>query len=260
MKLERYVRILLAAVFVGQQDVIGDGFATPSTDFTLQKETADGVVDTQNVNVSVFKTVMVNRERVAQLLGLNPSSPSFQQRYEKRISALTNDQAQAILTICQVRPMLVPLPIPDHLAYGSPVNASIVAITRSCYQTDGETLSAFGAAQEELGIPLADETVFALMLSERKVIANRNIGKTQKPAGKASKLSFEDDDDDGIEEVEIEEVQNNPITLTADAAKNLSNDELKKYVTKYADKVVRTAAGKIDTVATRTALIGVTVL
>lgn len=260
----RYIKILLAAVFCSLDDVFGNTFAAESIAFGLEREVNGETVTVETRNLSVYKGVLLSRDRTAVLLNIDNSldATAFRTKFERRVSKLSNDQAQAVLTICQIRPMAVPVEN-QHLHFGTPVTASFIAVTRSAFlanvepnPNDSNTLSTFGKALVALGLKPADEVGLQLMLAPRTVIANRSISKT---TATYSSMDF-DDDDDGIEEVEIEEVQNNPTTLTADAANALTTDELKKYVTKYADKVVRTAAGKIDTVATRTALIGVTVL
>ena len=258
----RYIKILLAAVFCSLDDVFGNTFAAESIAFGLEKERNGETTTVETRNLSVYKGVLLSRDRVAGLLNISTDldAIAFRTKFEQRVNKLTDDQAQNVLTICQVRPMAVPVEN-QHLHFGTPVTASFIAINRSAFlanvepnQNDSNTLSSFGKALVALKLPVADEVGLQLMLAPRIVVANRTISK-----GQSTYSGMDFDDDDSIEEV-VEEIENNPTTLTVDAANGLTTDELKKYVTKYTDKVVRTAAGKIDTVATRTALVGVTVL
>ena len=253
---------MLAAVFCSLDDVFGNTFAAESIAFGLEKERNGETTTVETRNLSVYKGVLLSRDRVAGLLNISTDldAIAFRTKFEQRVNKLTDDQAQNVLTICQVRPMAVPVEN-QHLHFGTPVTASFIAINRSAFlanvepnQNDSNTLSSFGKALVALKLPVADEVGLQLMLAPRIVVANRTISK-----GQSTYSGMDFDDDDSIEEV-VEEIENNPTTLTVDAANGLTTDELKKYVTKYTDKVVRTAAGKIDTVATRTALVGVTVL
>lgn len=253
--MNKFFRILSTAIFATVGDVFGGCFAAESRSFGLQRN--DEVVDT--VNLSIFKGVVLDRERTATLLNINAllDDATFTTKFQERIARLSEEQCQSLLTLVQVRPMQLPT-TSQKIFVGTPVTASFLAVTKSAFlpqesDTAAPILSAFGQAQKALGLTPSDENGLQLMLAIREVVVTRNLQRSSSRVHQGNALSmFADADDD--------DTDLDPITLTADAAKNLSNDELKKYVTKYADKVVRTAAGKIDTVATRTALIGVTVL
>lgn len=254
----RYIKILLAAVFCSLDDVFGNTFAAESIAFGLEREVNGETVTVETRNLSVYKGVLLSRDRTAVLLNIDNSldATAFRTKFERRVSKLSNDQAQAVLTICQIRPMAVPVEN-QHLHFGTPVTASFIAVTRSAFlanvepnPNDSNTLSTFGKALVALGLKPADEVGLQLMLAPRTVIANRSISKT---TATYSSMDFDDDDD-------IDLIHASPNSLTADAAAALTNEQLKAYIAKYADRVKRTTAGKVDAVATRTALIGVEVL
>lgn len=271
--MNKFFRILSTAIFATVGDVFGGCFAAESRSFGLQRN--DEVVDT--VNLSIFKGVVLDRERTATLLNINAllDDATFTTKFQERIARLSEEQCQSLLTLVQVRPMQLPT-TSQKIFVGTPVTASFLAVTKSAFlpqesDTAAPILSAFGQAQKALGLTPSDENGLQLMLAIREVVVTRNLQRSSSRVHQGNALSMFADTNPDNDTVGGDDVVDNsngdeddhdldPITLTADAAKNLSNDELKKYVTKYADKVVRTAAGKIDTVATRTALIGVTVL
>lgn len=227
----RYIKILLAAVFCSLDDVFGNTFAAESIAFGLEKERNGETTIVETRNLSVYKGVLLSRDRVAGLLNISTDldAIAFRTKFEQRVNKLTDDQAQNVLTICQVRPMAVPVEN-QHLHFGTPVTASFIAINRSAYlanvepdPNDSNTLSSFGKALVALKLPVADEVGLQLMLAPRIVVANRTISKGQSTY---SGMDFDDDDDDG-------KTKNPNLVrrkLTSDELDALSVSQIKAYV------------------------------
>lgn len=220
--MNKFTRILSAAVFVSATDVFGDTFATASREFVLTREETS----VPTVNFSIFKGILLSRERVASLMMIatSLSGENFREKFLAKIATLTEEQAQAVLVVCQVRPMAVPVETEVKFSYGSPVFTSFVQINRSAFLAGSETeLSTLGRAQQTLGLQPADEVGLQLMLAPRIVVANRTISKGQSTY---SGMDFDDDDDDG-------KTKNPNLVrrkLTSDELDALSVSQIKAYV------------------------------
>lgn len=232
----RYIKILLAAVFCSLDDVFGNTFAAESIAFGLEKERNGETTTVETRNLSVYKGVLLSRDRVASLLNISTDLDviAFRTKFEQRVNKLTDDQAQNVLTICQVRPMAVPVEN-QHLHFGTPVTASFIAINRSAYlanvepnPNDSNTLSSFGKSLVALKLPVADEVGLQLMLAPRIVVANRTISKGQSTY---SSMDFND------EPAETENTKNKPapqpqqVVFTTEEWDNMDTAEIKAKLT-----------------------------
>lgn len=228
----RYIKILLAAVFCSLDDVFGNTFAAESIAFGLDKEKNGETTTVETRNLSVYKGVLLHRERVASLLNINSNldAAAFHTKFEQRIAKLTDDQAQNVLTVCQIRPMAIPVEN-QHLHFGAPVTASFIAVNRSAFlanvepdPTNPATLSAFGKALVALGLKPADEVGLQLMLAPRVVVANRAISKSQSAY---SGMDFKDDD-----EIETKaKPAPQQLVFTAEEWDNMETSEIKSKLT-----------------------------
>lgn len=257
----KFLRILMAAVFCSIDDVFGDTFAAASREFDLQREDVKGNVQSvATQNFSVYKGVLLSRERIASLMKIPTtlSADAFREKFVAKIQRLNEEQRQALLTVCQVRSMSVPVETNMKFSYGSPVFTNFLATNRSAFlantepdPNDPETYSALGHAQSVLGLAVTDESGLQLMLSPREVVATRSIGKTG-VKGAASSLfdaDIDTEDDDFAE-----------TTYTVEMLKGLSNDQLKKVMVAYPTSVIKKADGKTDKDATINALVGKAVI